>query len=207
MRSGFQPPRQCSGPLAEGCGLITFLDGETVQSRKILGWYWATAGLALLTVPLFALLTAGFASNPTESYYEDAIFLALVAAVSVLGGSSRIVGTVDEIQVVNLFFYVELPVKSIAKIQSSRGLVFLMDDRESVHCFAYGESLIGDLFGYRRARSAEQRCEAWVQARRLDNASSSIPRTRRLRRGVIWAPLVLVAVFLTEAFIIHKLTS
>ena len=181
-----------------------------MQSRKILGGNWVTVGLALLTLPLSALITAAVASNSTQSYYDvlsDAIVLALGTVFSVLGGSSRIVGTVDRIQVVNLFFYVELPVKNIVKIQSSRGLVFLTDDGQSVPCLAYGESLIGSLFGYRRARLAELRCEAWVQARRLDNVSISRPRTKRLRQALVWVPLVLVTAYLAEAFVIHMLTN
>jgi hypothetical protein len=183
------------------------MDSETVQSRKILGWNSATVGLLLMTFPLFFLGNTVLASNPTATYYDvlfDAIVSALAAAVLVLCGSSRIVGTVDGIQVINLFFCVELPVKNIAKIRSSRGLVFLTADGQSIPCFAYGQSLIGNLFGYRRARLAEQRCDAWVQARRLDNVSSCRPRTKRLRKAVIWAPLVLVTVYLAEAFIVHK---
>lgn len=163
-----------------------------------------------MTVLLTSIIAGAVASNSTESYssvLSDAIVLAIAAAFSLLGGSCRIVGTPDGIQVVNFLFRLELAATNIAKIQSSRGLVFLTADGQSVSCFAYGESLIGGLFGYRRAGLAEKRCEAWVQARLLDNVPSSTMHTRRLRPAVIWVPMVLIAVYLTEAFIIHKLTS
>jgi hypothetical protein len=117
------------------------------------------------------------------------------------------VGTDDGIQVINLFFCVELPAKNIAKIRSSNGLVFLTANGKLVRCLAYGASLIGEVFGYRRSRLAEQRCEAWVQVRRFDKVSSSRPHAKRFRQALVWVPLVLVAAYLAEALAIHTLTS
>jgi hypothetical protein len=91
MRSGFQLPRQCSGPLAEGWGLTTTMDTETAQTRKTLGWCAApTMGMSLMAVPLTSVIVGLVATNSTEtlsSVLSDAIVLALAAAFSVLAGS------------------------------------------------------------------------------------------------------------------------
>jgi hypothetical protein len=211
MRSGFQLPRQCPGPLAEGWGLTTTMETETGQTRKMLGWCSAPlVGMSLMAVLMSSVIAGLVATNPTEtlsSVLSDAIVLALGAAALVLGGSSRIVGTVDGIQIINFFFCVELPAKDIAQIRSSNGLVFLTAKGKLVRCLAYGNSLIGEVFGYRRARVAEQRCEAWVQARRPDNVSSSRLHAKRFRQALVWVPLVLVTAYLAEAFVIHTLTT
>jgi hypothetical protein len=187
------------------------METKTEQSRKILGWFSPpTVVLFLMILPETSLMVAGVASNSHEtltSILSDTIVFALGAAVGVLGASSRIVGTVDGIQIVNFFFRVELPAKNIGEIRSSKGLVFLTTDGKQVGCFAYGSSLIGDLLGYRRARLAQQRCEAWVQARRFDNVSISRPHAKRFRQALIWTPLVLVTAYFVEALVIHKLTS
>lgn len=187
------------------------METKTGQSREILGWFSPlTVGLFLMILPETSLMVAGVASNSTEtltSILSDTIVLGLVAAVGVLGASSRIVGTVDGIQIVNFLFCVELPAKNIGEIRSSKGLVFLTTDGMQVGCFAYGASLIGDLLGYRRARLAQQRCEVWLQTRRFDNASSSRPHPKRFRQALILAPLLFVTAYLVEALVIHKLTS
>jgi hypothetical protein len=187
------------------------METEPAQTRKMLGWFSPPAvGLFLITVPMSSVIVGLVATNSTRNLADllsDAIVLALAAAVSVLGASCRIVGTVDGIQVINFFFCVELPAKNIAEIRSSQGLVFLTANGKLVRSFPYGASLIGGLLGYRRARLAEQRCEAWVQVRRFDDVSSSSPHAKRFRQALIWVPLVLVAAYLAEAFVIHTLTT
>jgi hypothetical protein len=211
VRSGPQLPRKCSWPPTEGSGLTTTMDAETTQTRKMLGWCSPpTVGLALIVVPMSSVIVGLVAMNSTQTLADvlsDAIVLALAAAVSVLGASCRMVGTVDGIQVMNLFSCVELPAKNIARIRSSNGLVILTTNGKPVHSFAYGASLIGEVFGYRRARVAEQRCEAWVQVRRFDNVSSSRPYAKRFRHALVWVPLVLVIAYLAEALVIHTLTT
>jgi|GEM_PF-4959718 len=177
----------------------------------MLGWCSPPlVGLSLITVLMSSVMLGLFAANSTQTVTDvlsDAIVLALATAASVLGASSRIVGTVAGIQVINFFFCVELPANNIAEIRSSRGLVFLTVNGKRVGCLAYGASLIGGLLGYRRARLAEQRCEAWVQVRRFDRVSSSRPHTKRFRQALVWVPLVFVTAYLAEAFVIHTLTT
>jgi len=184
---------------------------DTAPPRKMLGWCSPPlVGLSLITVLMTSAIVGLDATNSTQTLADvlsDAIVLALGAAVSLLGASCRIVGTLDGIQVVNLFSCVELPAKNIAEIQSSDGLVILPTNGKQVRSFAYGASLIGGIFGYRRARATRQRCEAWVQASRFENVSSSNPHAKRFRQALIWAPLVLVTAYLAEAFVIHTLTS
>jgi hypothetical protein len=191
--------------------LTTAMETKTAQARKMLGWCSPPlVGLSLITLLMTSAIVGLVATNSTQTLADvlsDAIVLALGAAVSLLGASCRIVGTLDGIQVVNLFSYVELPAKNIAEIRSSDGLVILPINGKPVRSFAYGASVIGEVFGYRRARVAKQRCEAWVQARRFDNVSSSRPHAKRFRQALIWAPLVLVTAYLVEAFVIHTLTS
>jgi hypothetical protein len=187
------------------------METETAQPHKMLGWCSPPlVGLSLLTVLMTSVMLGLVAANSTQTFADvlsDAIVLALATAASVLGASSRIVGTVAGIQVINFFFCVELPANNIAEIQSSQGLVFHTANRKLVRCLPYGASLIGGLFGYRRARLAEQRCEAWVQVRRFDKDSNSSTQTKRFRQALVWVPLVLVTAYLAEAFVIHTLTT
>lgn len=187
------------------------METETVRAHKMLGWCSPpTLGLFLITVPMSSVMLGLVAANSTQTLADvlsDAIVLGLAAAALVIGASSRIVGTASGIQVVNFFFCVELPANNIAEIRSSQGLVFHTANGKLVRCLPYGASLIGGLLGYRRARLAEQRCEAWVQVRRYDEVSNSRPHTKRFRHALVWVPLVLVTAYLAEAFVIHTLTT
>jgi hypothetical protein len=187
------------------------METETAQAHKTLGWCSPPlVGLSLITVLMSSVILGLVASNSTQTFADvlsDAIVLALAAAALVLGASSRIVGTVAGIQVINFFSCVELPANNIAEIRSSQGLVFHTTNGKLVRCLPYGASLIGGLLGYRRARLAEQRCEAWAQVRRFDKVSSSSTRTKTFRRAVVWVPMVLVAAYLVEAFVIHMVTT
>jgi len=187
------------------------METETAQAHKMLGWCSApTVGLFLVTVPMTSVMLGLVAANSTQTFADvlsDAIVFALAAAASVLGASSRIVGTVAGIQVINFFFCVELSANNIVEIRSSQGLVFHTTNGKLVRCLPYGASLIGGLLGYRRARLAQQRCEAWVLVRRFDKVSSSSSQTKRLRQALVWVPMVLVAAYLVEAFVIHMVTT
>lgn len=140
------------------------------------------------------------------SLASDALLLSVVAALTVLVASTRVIGRPEGIAVVNLLVLEVLPAGSIAQIRSSKGLVVRMRDDAEVRCFAYGASLLGGMLGYRRAKDAAFRCTEWIQATG-DPAGSTASRSRALRPAVIGIPPLLSAAYLVLAVVVRHLAA
>jgi len=112
-----------------------------------------------------ALLTVLLAVNDQNSLF-NLFFTAL--EFSILGSAAQLFLSVkveirkDRLTFVNLFIQVDAPRYSIRSIRSDKGLYFLDKKARRHNSFAFGPSLLGDVFGYRRAARVAGLCQDWL---------------------------------------------
>jgi hypothetical protein len=92
-------------------------------------------------------------------------------------------------RVVNIFFAIEVGKQHIAGFDAKEGWRISTLDGARFGSSAYGQSLGGQILGYRRATRAATRCAEWLDADAANGAEAQRPPRRRLRPAC-W-PLVL----------------
>jgi hypothetical protein len=180
------------------------------RSTSILGFVSpALAILVLVGIGLFTSIPGAVATNRTEtlaSVLADAAIAAAAGALLLLAVTCRVVGTEEGLRVTNLFRETTMDTTRIAGVEVRRGLVIVTTDGRNVKSSAYGASLIGDVFGYRRAQGAQERCRTWLAALATPDGPPHDGVVATLRRAVWVLPVVLFACYVAEVFVTRALT-
>jgi hypothetical protein len=82
----------------------------------------------------------------------------------------------------------------VTEVDATHGLEFVLDDHSRIGCSVYGQSLVGDIFGYRRARIAAQRYVAWRASETISRDAGGAVR-KRVRAGILPAAPLWPATF------------
>lgn len=183
---------------------------STRRSGIILGF--ASPGVMLLAVVglgLFTFIPAAVASSSKGSLasaISDAAMLAVAATLVALAASARVAATGQRLRVTNLFNMITVDAAAIAKIDVGRGLIITTSGGRRIRSFAYGASLAGDVLGYRRARAAQRRCEAWLDEVAAPEASiRSSDVVAALRPAVWFLPAVLLSAYVAEVLVVRAI--
>jgi hypothetical protein len=114
----------------------------------------------------------------------------LVAGVIVLPVTARLEAVNGSLlRIVNICFVIELGRAQIASLDAKKGLSVVTVDGVRFGSSAYGQSLGGQILGYRRATRAATRCTQWLTADAPSGAGAQQQPRRRLR-SACW-PLLL----------------
>ena len=162
--------------------------------HQVQSGYWRTVGRGSLPTLLLALgvpvtflwIDVGVAAHtqtPFSTALVQAPFFGVLASLGGLGLTARIDVSNDGeyLRLVNLFFVYLVPTATIQKIDVTEGLQVVMADGRKIESSAYGDSLMGAILGYRRAKRALARLERIIQVA-PSGPSTSGPTSRRAWR-------------------------
>jgi hypothetical protein len=179
------------------------------RHAKTLGYVSPAVGVLTVAGLVFTAFVPGAVassrSTSLSSAISDAVIMAAAAALATLGGSVRVLGTNVGFKVTNLFQVITVNGSAVASVEVTGGLVIVTTDGRRVRSFAYGASVIGDLLGYRRARAAQRRCDAWLTKLDFRGAADS-GVVVGLRRAVWLLPAAFAAAYVAEVLVVRSMT-
>ena len=186
-------------------------DGCSISSdsrRCLLGrWSWPLLLFAVVAVVAAFLVAwlwiAAFPPSPVGEVLNVTSPLAAGVMVYVLLATSRIVGdSHGYVDMVGLLVIRRVPVSAIAEVVADDGLRLVLRDGRRVGVVAYGSSLMGNLFGYRRATQASRRI-VYFMANVPKNSGESEELGVTLRWQAIFASLALGVVLVVGTVVIN----
>lgn len=183
------------------------MSSRSRRGEVILGFMspWAML-LAVVGIGCFTFIPAAVATSPTESLasvISDAVLMAASATLVALAASARIAEVGERLQVTNLFKVITLDATAIVKIDVEQGLIFTTSSGRKIPSIAYGGSVAGDLLGYRRARAAQRRCQAWFESAAPNASARSSDVVIALRPAVWWLSLGFLTAYVAEVLIVR----
>lgn len=154
-------------------------------------------GLAdVIVSAILCVLVASHGSHLWTHVAANGIGFALFGWVGFLVATARVALNDQTLRFVNVFFSIEMPVERIRELGSKRGLRAVMVSGGSFTSSAFGQSVLGNIFGYRRARRVAEEYSRLVTDR-LPLAVSARDASRSIRDACLWLPgwaLIYVAI-------------
>ncbi len=113
---------------------------------------------------LFTVLLAVNDQNSLLELFFTALEFTILGSAAQLFLSVKVEIRDDRLTFINLLTKIDAPRDSIRSIKSDKGLYFLDKKARRHNSFAFGPSLLGDVFGYPRATRVAGLCQAWLGA-------------------------------------------
>jgi len=145
--------------------------------------------------------------KPTPASDMVVTLLPLAAMVIVFGllGSARIVGrTAGYIDVVNLVVRRRIPIGEITDVRAEGGLKIWTTSGHKIGSIAYGQSLIGQMIGYPRAKKTAVRIRDFCESvRPLVDEGDERGYSVRLRTGELLGALCLGVLLIVVTVVLN----
>lgn len=143
------------------------------------------AGVILTAV--LGVIVAAHGSHIWTHVAANGFGFALFGWIGFLVATSRVALSQHTLRFVNVFFSIKMPVERIERLDSKRGLRAVMVGGDIFASSAFGQSVLGNVFGYKRAAHVVERYRKLV-ANRAASADSPPDVVRSLRDACVWLP-------------------